>query len=283
MCPASAPLEYLEYDEQEEDDDDLFGEQEDSRPASGPSSIPAFNTSRPLGANKADSLITGPSSSSSRKGKERAPAKDPQDRLDELRFMRLPKPVQGRTGRGAMSLRDIAMSGTCLAPVRCGLGVDMLVVIKQNSTRIWDIGDLEYRVIADFLHELPMEQLAEIEGMSPVGTASSHHMGLTRSAHPKRYRLALGVLSAQGLSDLLRSVQGERWRDAIVRLEKDVQGKPLPSMASHKRVRDSSSSRYRKPWKTPRTERRLLQIGCSNDTRSWKRPNNLERLWWSTN
>lgn len=41
-------------------------------------------------------------------------------------------------------------------------------MIKQNSTRIWDIGDLEYRVIAEFLHELPMEQLAEIEGASPV-------------------------------------------------------------------------------------------------------------------
>lgn len=47
-------------------------------------------------------------------------------------------------------------------------------VIKQNAARIWDIGDLEYRVIADFLHELPMEQLADIEGMSPVRTISSH-------------------------------------------------------------------------------------------------------------
>lgn len=47
---------------------------------------------------------------------------------------------------------------------------------------------------------------------------------LTATACPQRYRLALGVLPLEGLSDLLRSVQGERRRDAIVRLEKDVQG-----------------------------------------------------------
>lgn len=43
-----------------------------------------------------------------------------------------------------------------------------MVVIKANSTRIWDVGDMEYTIIAEFLDELPMEQLAEIEVASPV-------------------------------------------------------------------------------------------------------------------
>lgn len=53
-------------------------------------------------------------------------------------------------------------------------------MIKQNSARIWDIGDLEYRVIADFLHELPMEQLTEIEGMSPVSAKQPYDQSESR-------------------------------------------------------------------------------------------------------
>lgn len=112
MNNVPTPLEYLEYDEENYQDDDIFGsDHEDGQSASGPSSVPAFNTAKPLSANKPDPLISDPSSSSSRKGKERARAKDPQDRLDELRFMRLPKPTQARTGQGVKPLRDITMSG----------------------------------------------------------------------------------------------------------------------------------------------------------------------------
>lgn len=45
---------------------------------------------------------------------------------------------------------------------------DCLPVIRQNAPRIWDIGDLEYRVVADFVNELPMDQLTEVEANSPV-------------------------------------------------------------------------------------------------------------------
>lgn len=108
---SDAPLEYLEYDE--ENEDDIFGsDREDPQPSSSrPSTITAYNTARPLSANKPDFLNSITSNSGSGNGKERAGIKDPQDRLDELRFMRLPKPSQARTGRGVMPLRDIAMSG----------------------------------------------------------------------------------------------------------------------------------------------------------------------------
>lgn len=114
MCPASTPLEYLEYDELEGEDDDLFGSEPENGPsASGPSTIPTYNTARPVDANKADTLIPPPltASASSRKGKERARAKDPQDRLDELRFMRIPQVTRPRPARGVMHLRDTTMSG----------------------------------------------------------------------------------------------------------------------------------------------------------------------------
>lgn len=47
----------------------------------------------------------------------------------------------------------------------------LTTVIKANSSRIWDIGDMEYALIADFLNELPVDQLAEIESVSPVSEA----------------------------------------------------------------------------------------------------------------
>lgn len=34
--------------------------------------------------------------------------------------------------------------------------------------RIWDIGDMEYSVVAPFLNEVPQEQLVELEESSPV-------------------------------------------------------------------------------------------------------------------
>lgn len=111
--PTSTPLEYLEYDEQ--DDDNLFGsDPEDVQAVAGPSTsapLPIYNTARQLGA-QAAGLIPAPSPAGSSKGKERAQVKDPQDRLDELRFMRLPKPSMARSAKGVRSLKDTTMFGT---------------------------------------------------------------------------------------------------------------------------------------------------------------------------
>ena len=44
-------------------------------------------------------------------------------------------------------------------------------VIRANSSRIWDIGDVEYPLIQRFLDDLPMNQLSQIESTSPVRLA----------------------------------------------------------------------------------------------------------------
>lgn len=41
-------------------------------------------------------------------------------------------------------------------------------VIKYNAPRIWDVGEMEYRLVAFMVNELPMEQLVDIEANSPV-------------------------------------------------------------------------------------------------------------------
>jgi hypothetical protein len=108
MCASLTPLEYLEYDEE---DDDLFGS--DVEGTGGPSRLPlpAYNPAKPI--NSKSQPIAGPrtpTSSASVKGKERAVYKDPQDRLDELRFMRIYKEPKG-SSRGAKSLKQIAQNG----------------------------------------------------------------------------------------------------------------------------------------------------------------------------
>jgi hypothetical protein len=43
-----------------------------------------------------------------------------------------------------------------------------MAVLKHNAPRIWDVGEMEYRLVAFMVNELPMEQLTEIEANSPV-------------------------------------------------------------------------------------------------------------------
>jgi len=95
-------MEYLEYDE--EQGDDLFGSESGDNAKAGPSTqLPTFNSAEPL--NQGGIPLTG-----SLKRKEKARAKDPQDRLDELRFMRMYKtPVH--TGKGPRSLKEITQDG----------------------------------------------------------------------------------------------------------------------------------------------------------------------------
>jgi hypothetical protein len=45
-----------------------------------------------------------------------------------------------------------------------------IAVLKHNAPRIWDVGEMEYRLIAFMVNELPMKQLTEIEANSPVRT-----------------------------------------------------------------------------------------------------------------
>jgi hypothetical protein len=43
-----------------------------------------------------------------------------------------------------------------------------VAVLKHNAPRIWDVGEMEYKLVAFMVNELPMEQLTEIEANSPV-------------------------------------------------------------------------------------------------------------------
>jgi hypothetical protein len=99
-------MEYLEYAEEDEDDN-LFGSDKEDNATAGPSSLPTFNPAKPL-SSAAQSLV-GPSAGSGTL-KERAHARDPQDRLDELRFMRMYKSPP-HTGKGARSLKHITQDG----------------------------------------------------------------------------------------------------------------------------------------------------------------------------
>ena len=105
----STPMEYLEYDE--EQGDDLFGSDSEANAKAGSSTqLPTFNSAKPL--NQGGIPLVG-----SLKGKEKARAKDPQDRLDELRFMRMYKsPVH--TGKGPRSLKEITQDGQLSGPMR---------------------------------------------------------------------------------------------------------------------------------------------------------------------
>lgn len=96
--------------------------------------------------------------------------KTPQDRLDELRFMRIHKQPR-QTGKGAPSLKLITQNGKYCPMI--DFQSAYCVVIKHNAARIWDVGELEYHLVAFMLNEVPMEQLAEIEGNSPVGCINS--------------------------------------------------------------------------------------------------------------
>lgn len=68
---------------------------------------------------------------------------------------------------------------------------------------------MEYPLIRTFLDELPMDQLAAIESISPVRLLL--HLQLTATdgsfaAHPERYRLAMGDLRPSGLPPISREM-----------------------------------------------------------------------------
>ncbi|KAK8861664.1 hypothetical protein IAR55_002487 [Kwoniella newhampshirensis] len=139
----------LEYAEE----DDLFGS-ETKKNAITP--LPLLNQSVPIHASK--SILTAGSISSSSRAplypaittSGRSAHRDAESRLVELRQMRMVRDGEERVERGVRSLKSICMT-----------------VIKANSARIWDTGDLEYSLIKPFIDDLPMEQLVEIEANSP--------------------------------------------------------------------------------------------------------------------
>ncbi|WVW80255.1 hypothetical protein I302_102233 [Kwoniella bestiolae CBS 10118] len=77
--------------------------------------------------------------------------KNVDDRLRELQDIRR-KGREDERGpeNGVRSLRGLCMG-----------------VVKSNSARIWDIGDLEYPLIKSLVDEMPIEQLQEVESNSP--------------------------------------------------------------------------------------------------------------------
>jgi hypothetical protein len=101
-------MEYLEYDEEE--DDNLFGSDVEDNARAGPSTLSSFNSAKPLNQ-------LGLPLVASTKGKEKATVKDPQDRLDELRFMRMYKSPR-HTGKGPRSLKGITQDGKSEDPWR---------------------------------------------------------------------------------------------------------------------------------------------------------------------
>jgi hypothetical protein len=103
-------MDYLEYDEEEADD--LFGSETEDNAIAGPSKpLPSFNPAQPI-KNRAEPLAAPPwAAPLVSKGKERAKMKSPQDRLDELRFMRMYKSPT-HVCKGARSLKYITQDGT---------------------------------------------------------------------------------------------------------------------------------------------------------------------------
>ena len=99
-------------------------------------------------------------------------------------------------------------------------------MLKHNAPRIWDVGEMEYKLVAFMVNELPMEQLTEIEANSPV----RHEVPIMKLstdciAPAEGDRLAMGVSPNQGSPNVLRPVQRATRRGTNNRLEEDVQGK----------------------------------------------------------
>nr|XP_019001808.1 uncharacterized protein I203_05515 [Kwoniella mangroviensis CBS 8507]OCF65269.1 hypothetical protein I203_05515 [Kwoniella mangroviensis CBS 8507] len=147
----------LEYEEEEEEDlfgNDITQDVNTAEPIATATPAPApapSHLSSPSISNKAGPSRIYPTTTQAGPSTGRV-YKNVDDRLRELQDLR-------RTGRdigskdlemGAKSLRDLCMG-----------------VIKTNSARIWDIGDLEYPLIKPLIDEVPIEQLQEIESNSP--------------------------------------------------------------------------------------------------------------------
>ncbi|ODN87135.1 elongin-A [Cryptococcus wingfieldii CBS 7118] len=147
---------HLEY---EEGDEDLFGDTD----LLGFSSV---NPSAPI--NLAPPAVAGPSSNPLSPNRPVRQQEKPREHL-------YPHIVSGarstRTNEDERlaELRDRKRAGREQAP-RKGVKSLRLIsmnVIQQNSSGIWDIGDMEYSVLRPFLDEVGAEQLAEIERNSP--------------------------------------------------------------------------------------------------------------------
>jgi hypothetical protein len=82
-------------------------------------------------------------------------------------------------------------------------------VLKSNAARIWDVGEMEYRLVAFMVNEMPMDQLAEIEANSHVRLNISvcTRNSANRIAFTEGDRLAMGVPPTQRPSHVLRSMQ----------------------------------------------------------------------------
>nr|ODN90320.1 elongin-A [Cryptococcus depauperatus CBS 7855] len=144
--------EHLEYTEEELED--LIGSDGD-QDLSNPTALANINPSIPIAATFAQlspskaTLKSAPStkyphiSSSSSVSKN-----DIEARLSELRNKKKRKEVAAKVG--TRTLKNLCME-----------------VIQANSSRIWNIGDLEYSLVKPFIDELPFDQLVEIESNSP--------------------------------------------------------------------------------------------------------------------
>nr|XP_031858448.1 uncharacterized protein CI109_006093 [Kwoniella shandongensis]KAA5525520.1 hypothetical protein CI109_006093 [Kwoniella shandongensis] len=149
----SDDLSRLEYAEE----DDLFGTEVEQGAQCTPDVVPlpTINPSVPI---QSSSTTLRPTSSTQTRTPlypaisqpPRSAHRDAESRLMELRQKRIARDVEEPLERGVRSLKSLCMT-----------------VIKANSPRIWDIGDLEYSLIKPFVDELPMEQLVEIEANSP--------------------------------------------------------------------------------------------------------------------
>ncbi|WVQ78858.1 hypothetical protein IAT38_000949 [Cryptococcus sp. DSM 104549] len=145
----------LEYEEE-----DLFGSgdeySQDGPLANINTSVPIASPSRPAtaGPSRLPPASPPPATTQTYPHISRStggPVKKSGDaRLLELRAKRIPEKAAERERTGVRSLRS-----SCMA------------VIKANSLRIWDIGDVEYSLVKSFIDELPMNQLIEIENNSP--------------------------------------------------------------------------------------------------------------------
>ncbi|KAL1410746.1 hypothetical protein Q8F55_001688 [Vanrija albida] len=151
--PDAHALEYEESDG-EESGDGLFGSDDEELP-------PAFtqaniDTRRPVAQGGKRSQPPSPTKAAAPPIARTpitatpAPVRVTSDqRLAELRGMRH-YPAPSNDGPGPDSLRNYASR-----------------VVRANAGRIWDIGGLNYSVVADLIDNLPRQQLSEIEEASP--------------------------------------------------------------------------------------------------------------------
>ncbi|WVQ77403.1 hypothetical protein IAR50_007088 [Cryptococcus sp. DSM 104548] len=150
------PTHHLEY---EEEDEDLFGD----------THLPGFtsvNPSAPI--DLAPPAVAGPSSDPLSPNRPVRQQEKPREQLYP-HITSGARSARSNEDQRLAELRDRKKIGREEAPCKGvkSLRLVSMNVIQQNSSAIWDIGDMEYPVLRPFLDELPAEQLAEIERNSP--------------------------------------------------------------------------------------------------------------------